>query len=127
MRRFGTWTRWFALTVRTTTVITLPLALMRRIWIFATFFGEWIFTIRTRPLFFATSCTETIEAEAFAAGTFDAALLFFRGSEVTFVVPVVVEPVVVEPVVEPVVVEPVVVVPPVPPHGPGVLAGAPEM
>jgi len=52
---------------------------------------------------------------------------FFRGSEVTFVVPVVVEPVVVEPVVEPVVVEPVVVVPPVPPHGPGVLAGAPEM
>src|SRR6185437_7899100 len=109
MRRFGTWTRWFALTVRTTTVITLPLALMRRIWIFATFFGEWIFTIRTRPLFFATSCTETIEAEAFAAGTFvAAALLFFRGSKVTFVVPVVVEPVVVEPVVEPVVVEPVV-------------------
>ena len=120
MRRFGTWTRLFALTVRTTTVITLPLALMRRIWIFATFFGEWIFTIRTRPLFFATSCTETIEAEALAFGTFGEA--FFCGSDVTDVVPVVVEPVVVVPVV----VVPVVVVPPVPPHGPGVLAGAPE-
>src|SRR4051812_41490332 len=58
IRRFPTWTRLFVLTTRTTTVTTLPLALSRRIWIFAVLLIEWILTIKTRPCLVATTCTD---------------------------------------------------------------------
>src|SRR2546423_15045399 len=107
MRRFGTCTRLFVLTVRTTIVITLPLALIRRTWIRAVFLDEAILTIRTRlPFGFVTRYTDATDAlfDVFAAAT-------LRGC-VSVVMP--------PPVVLPVVPDVPPVVPDVPPVVPDV-------
>ena len=101
--------------------MTLPLALTRRIWIFAVFFAERTFTISTRPRLGQHELNETTDVLAALA-------LFGRAAEACLIVVIApdvpVVPVVPVPAVPVVVVVVVVVVPPPPRRrtGPSTLA-----